>query len=453
MASLRDRLRRMLGAGGRSQGGAAVRPVERGDRSCAGRGEADGAMEETDGRWAALGLRETAINGRRVLVRRMAVSLDACYGRVRLGDVLALSPEAVGRLGGAAQMPVAPRDLVFLDAETTGLGSGAGTFPFLYGLARFAGDHVLLEQFLVPAPEEEPAALEAVRAAVEAAGGVVTFNGKAFDWNQLVSRCVLCGVPAPCDPQVHLDLLYPARRLWRAEHACDLSTLERLQLGASRAGDVPGALVPEYYRRYLATGEPAHLAGVLSHNERDVLALVALLVRLGRLLEAVERGLADAERAGDLSPGACLGLARILERDGRWEEAAALYERLLEVPGYRREARQALTVLYKRLKRWEEAVALWEAWLREPDNRSLTPYVELAKYLEHQAKDYDAAAAVVEEALWLVRQRRRLARRRAPTPEEQDLLARAQRLAQKRERHAGGGTLRMPLDRAQPPGT
>lgn len=434
MASLRERLRRLSGSGGRAEAACAAERAG----AAVGAPEGPGAPEEGDGRWQALGLRAEAVGGLRVFVRRVTVPLDARYGRVRLGDALALSPEAVGRLGGAQQPPVPPSKLLFLDAETTGLGSGAGTFPFLYGLVRFAGDHVHLEQLLVPRPEEEAAALEAVRAAVAASGGLVTFNGKAFDWNQLVTRCVLSGVAVPPAPDVHLDLLHAARRLWRADHACDLATLERLQLGASRAGDIPGALVPEHYRRYLATGDPGYLAGVLAHNERDLLALVALLVRLGRLVEAVQGGsLADAERTEELSAGACLGLARMLERDGRWDEAAALYERLLDVPGFRREARQALTGLYKRLKRWDEAVALWEAWLRDPDNRSLTPYVELAKYLEHQAKDYAAAAAVVEEALWLVRQRQRLSRRRAPTPEEQDLLARAQRLAKKRERQAG----------------
>jgi hypothetical protein len=59
-----------------------------------------------------------------------------------------------------------------------------------------------------------------------------------------------------------------------------------------------------------------------------------------------------------------------------------------------------------------------------PDQRDLFPYVELAKYYEHRAKDIDQAMAVVDQAL----------RKALPHQHKEikELSHRRQRLEQKR---------------------
>mgnify|MGYP001076596897 FL=1 len=50
----------------------------------------------------------------------------------------------------------------FLDTETSGLSGGTGTYAFLVGVARFVDDSLVLRQFFMRDPAEEPAELEGV---------------------------------------------------------------------------------------------------------------------------------------------------------------------------------------------------------------------------------------------------------------------------------------------------
>src|SRR5687767_8161060 len=63
------------------------------------------------------------------------------HGNTALGAALEIPGSAIARLAldpSLASLDV--RDLLFLDTETTGLAGGAGTLPFLIGLAWFEGD-------------------------------------------------------------------------------------------------------------------------------------------------------------------------------------------------------------------------------------------------------------------------------------------------------------------------
>jgi uncharacterized protein YprB with RNaseH-like and TPR domain len=52
------------------------------------------------------------------------------------------------------------RGALFLDTETTGLSTTAGTLPFLIGYAWFEGDELVMEQLLMRSPDDERPALE-----------------------------------------------------------------------------------------------------------------------------------------------------------------------------------------------------------------------------------------------------------------------------------------------------
>jgi hypothetical protein len=58
---------------------------------------------------------------------------------------------------------------------------------------------------------------------------------------------------------------------------------------------------------------------------------------------------------------------------------------------------QSLSLLLKRQGRWEEAVAVWEAMWK--DSGSLFAGVELAKYFEHRVKEPERALPIVNTLL------------------------------------------------------
>ncbi|HMK53905.1 MAG TPA: ribonuclease H-like domain-containing protein, partial [Methanobacteriaceae archaeon] len=79
-------------------------------------------------------------------------------------------------------------------------------------------------------------------------------------------------------PQDHLDLLYPSRNKWKSDLPnCQLQTLEKHLFGIERVDDVPGYLVPEFYKTYLKEGNIGPLIPIIEHNREDVITLIRLL--------------------------------------------------------------------------------------------------------------------------------------------------------------------------------
>jgi len=119
----------------------------------------------------------------------------------------------------------------------------------------------------------------------------------------------------------HLDLLHPARRLWRGRFgAVTLRQLEDSVLDDARLDDIPGALIPQRFFAWLRSGDESQIAPVLTHNARDVVSLVRITDRVAR---AVTQALAG--RAPDHAPAA-LSLARAFERSGETEAAFCCWE-------------------------------------------------------------------------------------------------------------------------------
>ncbi|MFH1609821.1 MAG: ribonuclease H-like domain-containing protein [Candidatus Bipolaricaulota bacterium] len=167
-----------------------------------------------------------------------------------------------------------PEDLVFLDIESLGL---SGLPAFLAGVGRLNGDGLHVRQYLARSLAEEPAILAALREALPPRPVVVSYNGKAHDWNHLQARFAYHGLD-PLPEPVHLDLLFFARRRWGGELLdCSLPQVERAVLGMTREVDVPGEYVPICYQNYLRTGSAAPLVPVIAHNREDVVTLARLL--------------------------------------------------------------------------------------------------------------------------------------------------------------------------------
>jgi hypothetical protein len=301
------------------------------------------------------------------------------------------------------------RRAVFLDTETTGLGGGAGVYCFMVGVGAFeewpnsgdAGLHFVVRQYFMRNPAEERALLAALDERLAGAELTVTFNGRTFDLPLLRTRFrqnrrfmppLGDGATRLAEDRPHLDLLHPARRLWRRRlQSCRLINLEQQILGLMRTeDDVPGHLIPELYLQYLQSGLAGEMRRVFYHNLEDIVTMVALADQLSR---AFATDGAPATRTY-LHGQDVAALARAYEAAGRLDLAETHYRRALETlraPAERGDLFARLGNLLKRQGRWEDAADTWQTWLSSVPDAGLTPYVELAKYCEWQLHDFAQA--------------------------------------------------------------
>jgi uncharacterized protein YprB with RNaseH-like and TPR domain len=327
----------------------------------------------------------------RYLLRTVRFDLSHQQGRIRLGQLLHLDAEAVGMLAESPEFDF--RRAVFLDTETSGLAGGAGTIVFLTGVGAFEGDSYVVRQYFARDPGEEQAYLPDLAQFLARREGLVTFNGRSFDWPLLRSRFLLAGI-APPAVAPHLDLLIPARRLWRQRlGACNFGNLEQRILGHQRSGlDVPSWLIPSLWFRYArGEGSARDMEAILYHNLEDIVSMAPL----AHVMAATLAGL-DAPHPHDW-----LALARIYARSGRSDQAEKAYRRALDhplPPALRAQAMRELAALLKREARREEAATWWRA-LAQTLPADVESLVELAKYYEWHARDLDQARAVTLEAI------------------------------------------------------
>ena len=337
---------------------------------------------------------ETALGD--VCVREKRWPLEHYHGRRALGEALEIDTPAVARLAPCLGSEDIART-VFVDVETTGLAGGTGTYAFLVGLGSFDGDDFLVRQFFLAGPSGEEAMLAATLDALSSAGALVSFNGRCFDMPLLETRFTLNRLRPPSPAPPHLDLLYPARRLYRRRlESCRLAHLETALLGLEREDDVPGWLIPSLYFEYLRFGRAAPLEAVFRHNALDILSMVTLLTHLSHVV-----GGKSARDAAD-----CLALARWDEAEGRASEATSLYEAALEHGSdeeQRMHAVRALTRLYRREARWPDMAALLEnvAKGHATAEHRLEALVALAKLKEHQQRQFAEAESLTRQALML----------------------------------------------------
>ena len=182
--------------------------------------------------------------------------LTYTYGGSKLGSVPDIDAKSLAMLGGEDFGGIAAEKLLFLDTETTGLSGGAGTVAFLVGTGFFTDGVFVIRRYFMRDYDEEPAMLDGFNAFLTGFEGLVTFNGKSFDWNLLQSRFISNRIKCFLKSPGHIDLLYPARRIWGLKlESCRLSSLEENVLGERRSGDIPGELIPSVYFRYLENGD------------------------------------------------------------------------------------------------------------------------------------------------------------------------------------------------------
>src|SRR5213592_3651467 len=273
-----------------------------------------------------------------------------------------------------------PEKWLFLDTETTGLAGGTGTYAFLIGLAWWDAGGLQAEQFFMRDFAEEHALLHELSQRVAERPVLVTFNGKSFDWPLLENRFTMTRSIAVPKLEAHLDLLHPARALWKLRlGSVRLVELERHVLDAPRLGwhrenDVSSALIPQFYFDYLRGGPAEPLAAVVRHNQMDLRGLAALFGKINTLLSEQTSDATEIESL-DL-----FGLSRFLQRRGESDRAhsACEHTRAAEI--------------------WLEIVA--------DGHDGIHACEQLAIYYERHAKDFPRATEFAQLALAKLRRQR-----------------------------------------------
>jgi uncharacterized protein YprB with RNaseH-like and TPR domain len=301
---------------------------------------------------------------------------------------------------------VDPSRLLFFDTETTGLSGGTGILPFLIGVAWFDNGTLWLEQLLLTRLADEPAMLRWLGERIATASGLVSYNGKAFDWPLIRNRFIMTRVAMPAPPP-HLDLLHCARRAFKHRlDSCRLTEVEAELLGFHRTDDVDGADIPSLYWDYLRSGDGSILEPIVEHNANDVVALAALT-------GVLSRGFAGAGTDADprISLGYAQHAARIKDtgRAARFARAAADAGDTVAA-----DALQLLaTVERRRGDPSAAARALEEALAATPPAAAAQIHLGLAKLYEHRLRDPERAlrhAREVGRAEGLYGQAKRIAR-------------------------------------------
>jgi uncharacterized protein YprB with RNaseH-like and TPR domain len=335
-------------------------------------------------------------------------SIGYIHGSRPLADALELPASVLAHLA-YGDPGWGERDLsqaAFVDTETSGLAGGTGTLAFLVGVGRFKianckspianrksqrafEGEFQITQFFLRQPGEEAALLVALSEHVADCEVVVTFNGRGFDLPLLRTRFML-NRQAPALTVPHLDLLPPARRLWRTRlPSCALSSLESLVLGVQRdQADVPGYLIPQLYFDYLNTGDASALPGVLYHNVQDILSMVTLATRLGSFFAAP---------LGEPAPDPCdlVSLANWYDELGWPDRAETMLHAALDRDApltVQAAAWHRLGFLFKRQERYEDARQAWERLALT--GQDITAHVELAKHYEWRAQEHDLGRAL-----------------------------------------------------------
>jgi uncharacterized protein len=357
----------------------------------------------------------------------------------------------------SAEVSSGAAPLLFFDLETTGLSGGAGTYAFLVGFGLFDDEGFHTRQFFLRGYGEERALLHAVTRQVTPTGSdpapiLVTYNGRGFDVPLIDTRYQINRLRSPFDELPHVDMLFPARRLWKRRHAplgvrgrgtgfqpalragteagptmsrtvvpgdsedapgsCALTALERDILGLHRVDDVPGWEIPARYFGYARTGDASGLEAVLEHNRLDLLSLGAVSAVILRM---VTEGAEEARERPD-----CLALGRLLEYLGRVDDAERCYCAAAEDDGMleaeldryvRADALHWLAIHRRRTRRFHDAADAWRQLVDVPGidaERKREALEALAIHNEHRAKDLEAARAFALSALQLADDARRV---------------------------------------------
>ncbi|OGP89320.1 MAG: hypothetical protein A2157_10470 [Deltaproteobacteria bacterium RBG_16_47_11] len=318
------------------------------------------------------------------------------YGEMTLAEILGIPTYPAHLLSRDERLIELdlPRTL-FLDTETTGLTGGTGTLVFMVGLGFFHGEEFLTHQLFMRDYSEEKGCLFLLNELLESFRFLVTFNGRHYDVPLLETRFILSRMTSKIREMPNFDLLFPSRKIWKGAYEnCRLVTLESRLLGMGREDDIPSEWIPHLYFEYVQTRDARKIHRVFYHNRMDILSTVALMGRIHLVYH-------DPQAARPGKGIEHFSLGRLFWDHGLREKAIPCFEMALKRcdDDLAWEVMRWLSLAFKKTGQTEKARSLWEEMLAWPYQKEAFPFIELAKYHEHQLKNFEKAIAYVEMAL------------------------------------------------------
>lgn len=301
------------------------------------------------------------------------------------------------KIEGLRDIPL--EKFVFMDTETTGLAGGTGTMAFMVGLGFYDGENYQLHQYFLRGPEDEVSMLTAIDELMAPFEVVVSYNGRSFDVPLLNTRYVINRMTSPFAELGQVDLLHLARKIWKkrlANRTLGMMENEILQFFRSEE-EVPGWMAPELYYDYLRSGDAREVSRVFYHNAMDIVSLAGLLVYSADILE-------HPFQNDDLPGLDLVSIARIYEDVGEEESALEIYQTGISqgLPsGHYVDALMRYAAIHKKRTEWKFAMDLWEKAAAEGDYQACE---ELAKFEEHQNRNYEKAMEWVNRGFEIVEQ-------------------------------------------------
>ena len=285
-------------------------------------------------------------------------------------------------------------NFLFLDMETSGLSSGAGSLAFMFGGCYFSAKGLEVTQLFLDDPTSETLFLSLIDKLIADHNCLVSYNGKSFDIPVLRTRMVLNYMNSEKLNRNHLDLLHFSRMVWKMRlESRRLSDIEKEILAFKRnEEEVPGWIVPQLYQDYLLTGNALPMKGVFYHNGKDVVSLAALFLHLSKAISTLE-SISTMDRQDILSIG------RIYQKKGNVEMSEKTYKLGLnrfDIGNVEVKVLRNFANLLKKQSKWSEAIKCWESAANQNDTNSC---IELSKYYEHQVKNFNLALYWAEEAI------------------------------------------------------
>jgi uncharacterized protein YprB with RNaseH-like and TPR domain len=323
------------------------------------------------------------------------------HGSADIGALCDLPHALLDALSENEIQSAAPERWAFLDTETTGLAGGSGTYAFLIGVGRITAEGFRVRQFFMREYVEERSVLHALNEHLAEFDVLITYNGKSYDQPLLETRYRMTRHKPPFSALRHLDLLHGARRLWKLRlDSCRLMQLEQQILGVFREGDLPGEMIPYVYFEYLRSREARRLQPIFHHNAIDILTLAcltAIVPAAFRSTDSESLARVGVKRGEDLA-----GIARWLLTAEQYEQALELFKRAVAAGLPDRLLFRALweiALLEKKQARPHAALQGFTELAGCGNEYRVCALEELAKYYEHEERNYGVALEFTRQAL------------------------------------------------------
>ncbi len=319
-------------------------------------------------------------------------------------DVGALSELPANLLDALSENQIEACDPVrwaFLDTETTGLAGGSGTYAFLIGVGRITSEGFTVRQYFMREYAEERSVLQSLEEHLAEFDVLITYNGRSYDQPLLETRYRMNRHQPPFDRLSHLDLLHGARRLWKLRlESCRLVQLEGEILGFHREGDLPGELIPYVYFEYLRSQEAQKLVGIFHHNAMDILTLACLTAIVPVAFRTPDTE--SLSRVGVRRGPELAGIGRWLRAAGESEQSLELFKRAVNAglpDSLLFRTLWDIASLEKKLERPFESLRIFTELAGCRNEYRVPALEELAKYYEHEERQYALALDFTEQAL------------------------------------------------------